>query len=88
MKIKINELLRKKGLTIYWLAKETGVSYNAINKLCNGNSENVKFSTLDKICEKLSCTISDILECEHTRILTSINNMIIPNSKKRVFIYC
>ncbi len=31
MKIKINSILEKKGLTIYWLSKETGISYAAIN---------------------------------------------------------
>ena len=82
MKIKISEILQKKGLTIYWLSKETGISYAAINKLCNGKSENIKFSTLDKICEKLCCKISDILEEEYKGIVISNNVINTPNSKK------
>ena len=86
MKIKINSILEKKGLTIYWLSKETGISYAAINKLCNGKSENIKFSTLDKICEKLCCKISDILEEEYNGIFIDNNIVNTPNSK-RGFLY-
>ena len=86
MKIKINSILEKKGLTIYWLSKETGISYAAINKLCNGKSENIKFSTLDKICEKLCCKISDILEEEYEGTIVNEDVVNTPNSK-RVYLY-
>lgn len=82
MKIKINSILEKKGLTIYWLSKETGISYAAINKLCNGKSENIKFSTLDKICEKLCCKISDILEEEYEGTIVNEDVVNTPNSKR------
>ena len=60
MKIVINELLRQKDKTRYWLAKEIGVTYPNIMKLCNNKTESIKFDILEKICVLLECTPNDV----------------------------
>lgn len=62
MRIKIDQMLESQDKTRYWLAKEVGISYAAMAKLCGGETESVKFRTLDSICKLLNCKIQDILE--------------------------
>ena len=54
-KLMIDKDLKKKDL------KElTGLSYNTIAKLENG--DNVQMEVLDKICTELDCQLSDVAE--------------------------
>ena len=61
MKIILNDTLRSKSKSQYWLAKKTGISASTLNNLCNNKTSGIQFSVLDKICEALDCDVSDIL---------------------------
>lgn len=60
MKIIIDELLKQQNKTRYWLTKEVGVTYPNIMKLCNNETESIKFDILENICIALNCTPNDI----------------------------
>lgn len=62
--IKIDELLESKQKTRYWLAKEIGMTHQNLTKLANNQTESIKFSYLEKICDVLECTPSDVLFIE------------------------
>lgn len=64
MKIILGDTLKKINKSQYWLSKETGISASALNNLCNGKTKRVDFVLLDKICETLNCSVSDIIESE------------------------
>lgn len=64
MIIAIDEILQAKNKTRYWLSKEAGVTYPNIMKLCNNETESIKFEILEKICLALDCTPNDILQIE------------------------
>lgn len=59
--VKIDELLKKKNKTRYWLSKEIGMGYSNLMNLANGNTSSVKFNILEKICNKLDCKPGDLL---------------------------
>lgn len=61
MKIILNDTLKSKSKTQYWLAKETGIAASTLNNLCNNKTSGIQFSVLDKICDTLDCEVSDIL---------------------------
>jgi putative transcriptional regulator len=61
IKVRIAELLEKRGRTQYWLAKETGLTPLTISKLVKGKTSGIEFATLNQICEVLSCQTSDVL---------------------------
>jgi len=61
MKIILNNTLKLKNKSQYWLSKQTGIAASTINNLCNGKTDSISFSVLDKICEAIDCEISDIL---------------------------
>lgn len=60
MKINIDEILKQRNQSRYWLAKETGITYPNITNLCNGKTSSIKFEMIDKICRVLQCTPNDI----------------------------
>lgn len=62
--VKLKEILEEKNITMYALAKKTGISEHNIANLTKGNTVSVRFDTLLKICEELDIEISDILEIE------------------------
>jgi len=62
IKVNIDEILKNKGKTVYWLAKELKCNYNNINKLVKGQTDSIKFNMLENIADMLECDLSDILK--------------------------
>ena len=61
MKIMIDELLKCKGKTRYWLAKELGMTYPNLCKLANNETQSMKFQIIEKCCLLLDCTPNELL---------------------------
>ena len=61
IEIRVDELLEERGQTFYWLAKETGISHSTLWRLKKGRSVGINFSTLERICQILSCQPGDVL---------------------------
>lgn len=59
--VRLEELLRKRGKSRYWLAKETGLTPLTISRLFKGKTNGIDFTTLNAICEALSCQPSDVI---------------------------
>ena len=64
LSLKVNKILEKKGLTPYWLGKQTGISQNNILKICNCETSTIRFDTIEKICKSLECSINDLFESD------------------------
>lgn len=64
MKIYIDEILKERNQSRYWLAKVTGITYPNITNLCNGKTSGIKFDIIEKICHALQCTPNDIFIIE------------------------
>lgn len=64
VKVRIAELLEKRGKSQYWLAKETGLTPLTISKLVKGKTSGIEFATLEMICQALNCQPNDILQVE------------------------
>ena len=61
IEIRVDELLEERGQTFYWLAKDTGISHSTLWRLKKGRSVGINFSTLERICQILSCQPGDVL---------------------------
>ncbi len=61
IEIQIDELLKNRGRTFYWLAKETGISHTTLWRLKKGKALGINFETLEKMCETLKCQPGDVL---------------------------
>lgn len=60
--INLEKLIKKNNVTKYWLVKETGSSYQAINDMINHRTSAITFEMLDKLCTALNCTPGDLLK--------------------------
>jgi putative transcriptional regulator len=61
VKTRIDEVLAGREKSLYWLAKETGISYNTLHRLQAGTSQGITFEVLDRICTALECAPGDLL---------------------------
>ena len=60
IEIRIDQLLKARGRTFYWLAKETGISHTTLWRLKKDKSLGINFVTLERLCETLDCQPGDM----------------------------
>ena len=61
MKITLNEVLDRKGISQNQMAKDTGISTSTLRNLNHNRTTRISFDVLEKICMYLDCSIEDIL---------------------------
>ncbi|MDU4327154.1 MAG: helix-turn-helix transcriptional regulator [Clostridium celatum] len=59
----LKELINDSNLTMYGLAKKTGLGIATIHEICNGKRKDVNLSTGIKIANALNIPITKIQEC-------------------------
>lgn len=64
LKLKVGQILKDKNLSAYWLSKQTGIAPINIGKIVNGETKNIRFDTIEKICKSLNCSINDLFESD------------------------
>ena len=67
MKLRIDEILKEKGKTKYWLYIQLGLSYQNFNKIINNQTKAIKFDNLKAICDILECTPNDLFDIYHRK---------------------
>jgi putative transcriptional regulator len=59
--VHLDKLLADRGLTLTELSDRVGVSVVNLSILKNGHARAIRFSTLTRLCEALSCQPGDLL---------------------------
>ena len=62
--VKLDELLHQRRMTLTELAERIDITLANLSILTTGKARAIRFSTLDAICEALSCQPGDILRFE------------------------
>jgi putative transcriptional regulator len=62
--VKLDDLLHDRRMTLTELAERVGMTLANLSILKTGKARAIRFSTLDAICEALSCQPGDILRFE------------------------
>lgn len=70
IKITLSRKLGELRITQSELAEATGIRANTINDLYHDVAERVNLEHLDRICEALGCSLSDIVEFSPNRLRT------------------
>ena len=60
--VNIDVMLAKRKMSVTELSERVGITMANISILKNGKAKAVRFETLDKICQALSCQPGDIFE--------------------------
>lgn len=81
IKLKVKELLKQQDRTQYWLSKQTGIAANNVAKICNKETTNIRFDTMEKICKALNCTPNDLIDTDDLQLkhLMCYHNVISQN---------
>ena len=61
IELRIDQLLKARERTFYWLAKETGISHTTLWRLKKGKALGINFITLEKLCGTLDCQPGDVI---------------------------
>ncbi|WP_041123040.1 helix-turn-helix domain-containing protein [Jeotgalibacillus alimentarius] len=62
--IKLNELLKEKGISQRSLSRDSNVRLATINEMCKQETKYLPLDNLAAICEVLECEIADILKLQ------------------------
>ena len=62
--VKLDDLLHDRRMTLTELAEQVGMTLANLSILKTGKARAIRFSTLDSICEALSCQPGDLLRFE------------------------
>ena len=62
--VKLDDLLHDRRMTLTELADQVGMTLANLSILKTGKARAIRFSTLDAICEALSCQSGDLLRFE------------------------
>src|SRR4051812_19517515 len=65
--VKLDDLLHDRRMTLTELADQVGLTLANLSILKTGKARAIRFSTLDAICDALSCQPGDILRFEAER---------------------
>lgn len=61
IRVTLLELLRDRNKSLYWLAKQTHVSYPTLHRLATKPVQKVDLLIAEKICRALGCGIEELL---------------------------
>jgi putative transcriptional regulator len=64
LRVTIDEVLKEREKSIYWLANETGLTYRRLISVCKNQTSSISFDYIEKICISLGCTPNDIIKIE------------------------
>ena len=62
IKIHLSRMLGEKRMSQAELARQTGIRPSTINDIYNEMTERLNIDHLDRICEYLDCSITDLIE--------------------------
>jgi len=65
--VKLDELLHARRMTLTELAEKIDITLANLSILKTGKARAIRFSTLEAICEALSCQPGDLLQFEPQR---------------------
>ena len=60
--VRLQELLDNREMSLYKLAKETGVAINNLRRIKKREASQISFDVLEKICIALDCQPGDLLK--------------------------
>jgi putative transcriptional regulator len=62
IKPQLKELLKKRGKSLYWLQKQTGLTYITLMKIRDNRTSAIDYRVLSAICTALDCGPGEFLQ--------------------------
>ena len=58
---RIEELLKKKKKSKYWLCQNMNITSHNLNRVIHGVTSSISFKYLEDLCKFLDCTIDELI---------------------------
>ncbi len=62
IKLRVLELLDKKGKTKYWLYKQLGMSYQNFSRMINNQTKSIRYENIETLCLLFECSPNELFE--------------------------
>ncbi len=62
IKLKVPELMNKKGLSITDLMRQANIAYTTAHRISKGKADSISFEVLNSLCEVFDVQVKDVLE--------------------------
>ena len=62
IRIHLGRLLGERKMKMAELSRITGISKNALSEVYHEKGKQIRYDTLEKICEALGCTVGELIE--------------------------
>jgi putative transcriptional regulator len=62
IKLKVPELMDKKGLSITDLMRQANIAYTTAHRISKGKADSISFEVLNSLCKVFDIQVKDILE--------------------------
>ncbi len=60
----IDELLRNRGKSKYWLCKNMNITSRNLNRIIQGDTTSISFKYLEDLCKYLDCEIGELISID------------------------
>ncbi len=67
VEVKLSELLKKRGKSLYSLAKDSDITYAALLRINKNKVSSMSFDVLEKLCNTLNCTPNDLFDIKPSK---------------------
>jgi putative transcriptional regulator len=64
---RLEKIRKLRSISLYALAKGTGVSWQNLKRLERGETSRIDFALLERLCEVLDCQPGDLLQYRKTK---------------------
>lgn len=64
----IENLLKKKGKTKYWLCKNMNITSRNLNRIMKGETTSISFKYLEDMCQFLDCEIGELISVKKDKV--------------------
>jgi putative transcriptional regulator len=61
IRLQIDEMLKERGKSAYWLSQQTGIDESALVRLRKQRTKGIQWKTLIPLCEALECLPGDLI---------------------------
>lgn len=85
IKVKLDELLDEKNITILQLSEASGISRSTLNSMVNGTTKGIQFSTIETICNFFKCNINDLIEFTPTVEAPTLKSIHVNHEEENVY---
>ena len=64
IRFRINEILKEKERSAYWLSQKLDMDYHNVKKIVDGDTNMVRLSTIENLCNILDVSIEELFIIE------------------------